>query len=202
MLEDSGKLYTLPKTNSQFAPENRPKRPKRKPDRLPTIHFEVHTLTLIGPGKHIPSSILMTNQGATVSVEAKTEAKIKRLCAGNWKGVPLGLGILKDWKNPLEGGEEMNGLSLEFQDFGPGNCQWSCLVLFCLEFYYFYHILPNTSWALIFWDTFLGRSWGPKSYFPTCALGRFLKKKGFASVLEQTWTNSFRFKFIQLKKSC
>ncbi len=27
---------TLPETNSKFAPENRPK-PKRKPDRIPTI---------------------------------------------------------------------------------------------------------------------------------------------------------------------
>lgn len=35
----------------------------------------------------------LTNQGATVSVEAKTEAKTKRLCAGNWKELPLGLGI-------------------------------------------------------------------------------------------------------------
>lgn len=28
-----------------------------------------------------------------MSVEAKTEAKTKRLCAGNWKELPLGLGI-------------------------------------------------------------------------------------------------------------
>ena len=34
-----GKSVTLPKTNSKFAPENWQSRPKRKPDRLPTIHF-------------------------------------------------------------------------------------------------------------------------------------------------------------------
>ncbi len=50
--------------------------------------------------KNIPSSIPVTDQGATVSVEAKTEAKIKRLCAGNWKGVPLGLGIFEGLKTP------------------------------------------------------------------------------------------------------
>ena len=31
---------TLPKTNVRFAPENRPKRPKRKRESIPTIHFQ------------------------------------------------------------------------------------------------------------------------------------------------------------------
>ena len=31
---------TLPETNSEFTPENRPK-PKRKRESLPTIHFQV-----------------------------------------------------------------------------------------------------------------------------------------------------------------
>ena len=34
-------LDTFPKTNSQFAPENRPKRPKRKFHHLPTINLPV-----------------------------------------------------------------------------------------------------------------------------------------------------------------
>ena len=32
---------TLPETNSQFAPENGPLHPKRKPDRLPSTNFQV-----------------------------------------------------------------------------------------------------------------------------------------------------------------
>ena len=39
---------TLPKTNGKFAPENRPKRPKRKFHHLPTIHFEVLWLLVLG----------------------------------------------------------------------------------------------------------------------------------------------------------
>ena len=35
---------TFPKTNSKFAPENRPKRPKRKRESLPTTIFQVFQL--------------------------------------------------------------------------------------------------------------------------------------------------------------
>ena len=35
----TGLRFIIPETDSKFAPENRPKRPKRKRESIPTIHF-------------------------------------------------------------------------------------------------------------------------------------------------------------------
>ena len=52
----------------------------------------------------------------------------------------------------------MKGLSLEFQDFKPGNCQWSCLIFFYLEFLLCIPFqIPHEVWFFgSFWEGFGG----------------------------------------------
>ncbi len=47
-LRSCGEIYPGPKTNSNFAPENGPKRPKRKPDRLHSVQFSGAKMSVSG----------------------------------------------------------------------------------------------------------------------------------------------------------